>query len=288
MKRNLDQRELWRSNALVEKKKGIFSEKEMTLFRWMCFHIYLGGTPTSNPNNYLEEVFKYFHGAMGAQCEFMYDKMTGPGITGMYASCGYTKYSKEMDSWMMRKWNMSRTCYRWHQTFMSGSSKESLQLPRAWCWWLLELMNAHQQHHLDVAAVLSLTDREWEWELRCQQWHIYKRDLGIGNCFSVVPAADVRYEKVCAYLEALTRLEVQESPGKTDAKAWVTVNPTKCTFCSFYYKTYENMGNAASAVWSHVHGCAETNLSIRGEGPKFPDSKMICMDAMRSPSSRPE
>ena len=52
---------------------------------------------------------------------------------------------------------------------------------------------------------------------------MYKRDVAVGNCYAAVPAADVRYEKVCAYLEALTRIEVQESPTKTDAKAWVTL-----------------------------------------------------------------
>ena len=73
----------------------------MTLFRWMCFHIYSGGIPTSSPNK--EEVFKYFHGAMPSQCEFMYDKMSGSETTGLYASCGYTKYSKEMDTWIDEK-----------------------------------------------------------------------------------------------------------------------------------------------------------------------------------------
>ena len=64
----------------------------------MCFHVYLGGTPTTSPNK--EDIFGYFHGAMAAQCEFMYERMKGPGITGLYASCGYTKYVPELDAWM--------------------------------------------------------------------------------------------------------------------------------------------------------------------------------------------
>ena len=139
-------------------------------------------------------------------------------------------------------------------------------------------MNAYQQHHFDMRAVFALTEREWE--LWCQQWHMYKRDLAIGHCFAVVPAANIRYEKVCVYLEALTRIEVQEAPAKSDAKAWVTLNPPKCTFCSFQYKTYESMAAAADAVWNHVHGCAEEHLHIKGEGPKLPDTKMICMDVI--------
>ena len=41
-----------------------------------------------------------------------------------------------------------------------------------------------------------------------------------------------------------------------------------------------HMETVANAVWNHVNGCAESNLNIRGEGPKFKDSKMICMDAI--------
>ena len=81
----------------AEKAQRKLSEKEMHTFRWMCFHIYLGGTPTSNPNR--EDVFGYFHGATSAQCEFMYDKMKGPGMTGLYASCGFVEYIHELDAW---------------------------------------------------------------------------------------------------------------------------------------------------------------------------------------------
>ena len=109
---------------------------------------------------------------MGAQCEFMYDKMTGPGLTGLYASCGYTKYHKELDCWTD------------------------------------ELMD-----------YITDMDPDREWELWCQQWHMYKRDLAIGVGSGVAPKPGVRYEKVCAYLEALTRIEVQETPSKRDAKA---------------------------------------------------------------------
>ena len=86
---------------IVEIKKKSFSDKELILFRWMSFHIYLGGTPTSNPDK--DDLFGYFHGAMSSQCEFMYDHMKGPGLIGLYASCGYTKYSKEMDTWIDEK-----------------------------------------------------------------------------------------------------------------------------------------------------------------------------------------
>ena len=82
----------------AEKTLGKLSEREGIIFRWMCFHIYLGGTSTSNPCS--TDVFGYFHNAMSTQCEFMYEQMKGPGMTGLYASCGYTKYVKELDAYM--------------------------------------------------------------------------------------------------------------------------------------------------------------------------------------------
>ena len=83
---------------IAERAQSKLSEREMTIFRWMCFHIYLGGKPTSNPCS--TDVFGYFHGAMSSQCEFMYEKMKGPGMTGLYASCGFTKYVKELDAFV--------------------------------------------------------------------------------------------------------------------------------------------------------------------------------------------
>ena len=146
-------------------------------------------------------------------------------------------------------------------------------------WVAAQLMNAYQQHHIDLRAALALTDREWE--LWCQQWHTYKRDYAIGITHGIMPKKDARYDVVCLYLEALTKIEIQEQlPGKKDAEAWVTFNPPKCTFCSQWYKTYDNMVNAADAAWNHVVGCAEQNFQIKGDGPLFQDSKVTCLDAM--------
>ena len=130
-------------------------------------------------------------------------------------------------------------------------------------------MNASQQHQIDLRSALALTDREWE--LWCQQWHMHKRDYAIGITHGIMPRKDARYEVVCLYLEALTRIEIQEQPpGKKDGKAWVTFSPQKCTFCSQWYKTYDNMVNAAAAAWNHVVGCAEQNFQIKGDGPTLP------------------
>ena len=103
----------------------------------------------------------------------------------------------------------------------------------------------------------------------------------MGATHGIIPASDARYEVVCLYLEALTRMEIQETPpGKKDAKAWVTFNPAKCTFCSQCYKSYDNVVNAATAAWNHVSACAETNLMIKGDGPTFPEGNMALLDGM--------
>ena len=262
---------------ISERNQGKLSEREMITFRWMCFHLYLGGTPTSNPCT--TDVFGYFHGAMSTQCEFMYDKMKGPGMTGLYASCGFTKYVKELDAYMDEYLpcvtDMDPLLSEAYQWCANRRAAFSLRL----VWVVAQLMNAYQQHHIDFRTVFALTDREWE--IWCQQWHMYKRDYAIGITHSINPKSDQRYELVCLYLEVLTRMEIQETPpGKKDAQAWVTFNPAKCTFCSQLYKKYESVTNAASAAWNHVVNCSEANLQIKGDGPTFPEGSMVGLDLM--------
>ena len=161
---------------IAEKTLGRLSEREGIIFRWMCFHIYLGGTATSNPCS--TDVFGYFHGATSTQCEFMYEQMKGPGMTGLYASCGYTKYVKEldahMDEYMPRVTDMDPLLMESYQWCVNRRGAISLRL----VWVVSQLMNAYQQHHIDFCALLSLSEKEWE--VWCQQWHMYKRDYAIG------------------------------------------------------------------------------------------------------------
>ena len=190
---------------IMEKNKRNFSEREMTIYRWMAFHIYLGGTPTSNPHK--EDIFGYFHIAPSAQCEFMYDKMKGPGMTGLYASCGFTKYVHELDAYMdehlTRVIDMDPLQSEEYEWYVNRRSAVSLRL----VWVVAQLMTAYQQHHIDFRTVFALTDREWE--IWCQQWHMYKRDYAMGITYDIIPASDARYEVVCLYLEALARMEIQ-------------------------------------------------------------------------------
>ena len=235
------------------------------------------GRATSNPCS--TDVFGYFHGAAASQCEFMYEQMKGPGMTGLYASCGYTKYVKEldahMDEYMPRVTDMDPLLMESYQWCLNRRGAISHRL----VWVVSQMMNAYQQHHIDFCALLALSEKEWE--VWCQQWHMYKRDYAIGITHGINPKSDQRYELVCLYIETITRMEIQEqTPGKKDAQAWVSFNPAKCTFCTQPYKRYENVANAASAAWNHVVNCAETNLQIKGDGPTFPEGNMACMDYM--------
>ena len=261
----------------AEKTLGKLSERDKIIFRWMCFHVYLGGTATSNPCS--TDVLGYFHGATTTQCEFMYGQMKGPGMTGLYASCGYTKYVKEldahMDEYMTRVTDMDPLLAESYEWCANRRGAISLRL----VWVVSQMMNAYQQHHIDFCALLALSEREWE--VWCQQWHMYKRDYAIGITHGINPKSDQRYELVCLYIETITRMEIQETnPGKKDAQAWVTFSPAKCSFCTQPYKRYENVANAAAAAWNHVVNCAETNFQIKGDGPTFPEENMECMDYM--------
>ena len=51
------------------------SEKEYLLFQWMCIHVTLGGTPTSNPKSGI--VFDYIHLALNYNSEFVLDIIQG-------------------------------------------------------------------------------------------------------------------------------------------------------------------------------------------------------------------
>ena len=194
----------------------------MTIYRWMVFHLYLGGSPISNPHK--EDVFGYFHTAPDAQCEFMYDKMKGPAMTGLYASCGFTKYVQELDAYMdehlKRVADMDPLPSEAYDWYVNKRHAVSLRL----VWVVAQLMNAYQLHHIDFRAVFALTEREWE--IWCQQWHMYKRDYVVGITHGIIPASDSRYEVVCLYLDALTKMEIQEqAPGKKDAKGMGNFQP---------------------------------------------------------------
>ena len=150
-------------------------------------------------------------------------------MTGLYASCGFTKYVQELDAYMDEQLKrvhemepLPSEAYEW---YVNRRNAISLRV----VWVVAQLMNAYQQYHIDFKTVFALTDREWE--IWCQQWHMYKRDYAMGITHGILPASDARYEVVCLYLDALTKMEIQETPpGKKDTKAWVTFNPANAAF----------------------------------------------------------
>ena len=85
-------------------------------------------------------------------------------------------------------------------------------------------MNAYQQHHIDLRTAFALTDRERE--LGANNGTCTREIMLWASLTALCQGENARYDVVCLYLEALTRMEVQEQPlGKKDAKAWVTFNP---------------------------------------------------------------
>ena len=107
----------------AEKAQRKLSDKEMTLFRWMCFHIYFGWNT---------------------------------------ASCGYTKYVPELDAWsdeyMSRVTDMDPLPSEEYEWCANKRNAVSMRL----VWVVSQLMNAYQRHHIDLRSALALTDSEWE------------------------------------------------------------------------------------------------------------------------------
>ena len=88
---------------------------------------------------------------------------------------------------------MPPTSYRWQRRILNGLSKESMQyqtIDFGGC--------SHDECVLAISLRYGSNLRAPRKELWCQQWHMYKRDMAIGNCYGTLPAADVRYDKVCA------------------------------------------------------------------------------------------
>ena len=95
-------------NDCMDVNSHELSDKEIMLFRWMCTHVTLDGTPTSNPKS--GNVFDYWHLALNYNSDFVLDSIQGTGLTGMYAASGYTVSEPMLDTWMDE-----RLDYVWEQ-----------------------------------------------------------------------------------------------------------------------------------------------------------------------------
>ena len=138
------------------------------------------------------------------------------------------------------------------------------------------MMHDYQRYHVDLPTVFGLSQDNWR--IWCMQWHMYKRDYEISRTHTLIPAAGIRYEVICLYLETLLRLEVSESEtGDGDSRqrtGYIQPNPQNCPFCGFKYKYYATMANAAHAVWTHCESCAKDTLKVKDEGPTMPAFSM--------------
>ena len=74
------------------------SEEEKVLLRWMCIHVTLGGTATTNPKP--GSVFEYIYLGFANSTEFVLegtDETTG--ISGLYSASGYSTSDPVLDTW---------------------------------------------------------------------------------------------------------------------------------------------------------------------------------------------
>ena len=69
--------------ACIQGNAPHLSEEEKVLLRWMCIHVTLGGTATSNPNP--GNVFEYIHTAFDNSSEFVLEGMDE--TTGISGGC---------------------------------------------------------------------------------------------------------------------------------------------------------------------------------------------------------
>ena len=74
------------------------SEEEKVLLRWMCIHVTLGGTATSNPKP--GNVFEYIYSGYANSTEFVFEGMDEvTGISGLYSASGYVTNDPTLDTW---------------------------------------------------------------------------------------------------------------------------------------------------------------------------------------------
>ena len=85
-------------NDCIDTNSHELSEKENMLFRWMCIHVTLDGTSTSNPKP--GNVFDYIHHAINYNSDFILESIQGTGLTGLYSVCEYTVNDPALDTWI--------------------------------------------------------------------------------------------------------------------------------------------------------------------------------------------
>ena len=251
------------------------SEEEKVLLRWMCIHATLGGTATSNPKP--GNVFEYIYSGYANSTEFVFEGMDEvTGISGLYSASGYVTNDPTLDTWadmamdyIYEQPPISKSVYK-------RSENDYQKFMKSVVHFVAMMMHDYQRYHVDLPTVFGLSQDNWR--IWCMQWHMYKRDYEIARTHTLIPAAGIRYEVICLYLETLLRLEVTESEtGDGDSRqrtGYIQPNPQNCPFCGFKYKYYATMANAAHAVWTHCESCAKDTLKVKDDGPNMPAFSM--------------
>ena len=219
--------------SCIEGNGPDLSDKEKVLFRWICIHVTLGGTSTSNPKR--GNVFEYIHSAFDSSSEFVLEGMDETtGISGLYSACEYHTSDPTLDTWADSKMD-----YIWEQPPISRSickrsENDYNKFMKLIVHSVAMMMHDYQLHHIDMPTALGLNQDDWR--IWCMQWHMYKRDYEISRTHLLVPDAGSRYEVVCLYLETLLRLEISESEIREGDLRQRTVqiqpNPQYCPFCN--------------------------------------------------------
>ena len=235
-------------NECMETNKDDLSEKENMLFRWMCIHITLGGTPTTNPK--AGNVFDYVHHAINVTADLVLDHIQGTGLTGLYSASEYSVNDPNLDAWIdeslgyiWEQFPIKRSLYIRAQTDHHKFTKAIVRC-------VAVMMNEYQLYHFDMPTVFALSPEQWR--VWCMQWHMFKRDYEIARTHLLIPEAGCRYEVVSVYLETLMRLEVTETESVEGGvrQRWVQVcpSPYKCPYCEFKFQNYTSVTNAATGI----------------------------------------
>ena len=266
--------------TVIETNARQLSEKENVLFRWMCIHVTLDGTSTSNPKP--GNVFDYIHHAINYNSDFILDSIQGTGLTGLYSVCDYMVSDPTLDTWTDEGLNYVWEQYPIQRSVYVCAGADYQKFMKAIVRCVAVMMHEYQLHHIDIPTALALSPDKWR--IWCMQWHMFKRDYEIARTHVLIPTTGWRYETVCVYLETLMRLEVIETEtrdgGIRQKTVQVSSNPYVCPYCQSRYKNYSSVANAATAIWQHCSSCAEDVLKVKDAGPTMPAFTMKIRDTI--------
>ena len=144
----------------LENQRDQLSEREYILFQWMCIHVTLGGTSTTNPKS--GNVFDYIHYALNYNSDFVLDIIQGTGLTGLYSVSGYTVSDPRLDTW-----TDEYLAYIYEQLPIPESlyvrKKDDLQKNlKAIVRCVGVMMNQLQLRHIDMPTALGLIHNSGE------------------------------------------------------------------------------------------------------------------------------